>query len=222
MNADECVIPVFSKLTSVQNKKINDNSFVVSHRKGEDIFSENKPISYLMYISSGLVKIFKTISTDKKLILGITGPQKIIGLFSVFYADRYQFTATALEDCEIIYVSIAVLKEIMAENGHFALEIMQLFSKEALGLVTKLMIMPQKQVPGRIAEVLLYFSGSIYNSDQFNLPLSRQELADFIYSTKESISRTLTEFKNDKLIEIDDRDITIKSPDLLKILSKIG
>jgi CRP-like cAMP-binding protein len=48
------------------------------------------------------------------------------------------------------------------------------------------------------------------------------ELAELISSTKESISRVLTEFKNDKIIDIDDKNITIKSPELLQILSKLG
>jgi CRP-like cAMP-binding protein len=69
---------------------------------------------------------------------------------------------------------------------------------------------------------LLFFSKKIYQSNSFSLPVSRMDLAELVSTTKESISRTLTEFKNDKIIEIDDKKIVIKSPDLLQILSKLG
>jgi CRP-like cAMP-binding protein len=98
----------------------------------------------------------------------------------------------------------------------------RLLSIDGMELINKLIYFPQKQVPGRIAEVLLTFSVDIFRNDHFILPLSRQELADLVYSTKESVSRTLTEFKNDRMIDINDRAITLQSIDLLKVLSKVG
>ena len=222
MNSTECILPTYNALTPDQISKINENSFVVKHKKSEIIFSQDKPISYLMLLSSGLVKMFKDDQYKKSLILKIVGPGNYIGLFSVFYGTRYQFSAAAIEDSELVYINIPVLKEILGENGLFALEMMQQLSNEGMELLDKLISFPQKQVPGRMAEVLLFFSTKIYSNDHFTLPLSRQELADLVYSTKESVSRTLTEFRNDRMIDIDDRKITLKSIDLLKILSKLG
>lgn len=216
------ILPVYDALTADQIRKINDNSMTVNHKKGESLFSEDKPVSHLMFLSSGLVKIFKDGLQKKSIILKIAGPGKYIGLFSVFYANRYHFSATAIEDSEVLYIGISALQEVLIENGLFAVQMMQLFSMEGMGLLDKLIYFPQKQVPGRLAEVLLFFSTDIYMKNDFDLPLSRQELADLVYSTKESVSRTLTEFKNDRMIEIDDRKIQLKSIDLLKILSKLG
>ena len=222
MGSTDRILPVFDALTADQIRKINDNSLTVSHKKGESLFSEDKPVSHLMFLSSGLVKIFKEDHQKKSIILRIVGPGNYIGLFSVFYANRYQFSATAIEDSELLYINVSVLHEVLIENGLFAVQMMQVFSKEGMGLMNKLLYFPQKQVPGRIAEVLLFFSMEIYRNDDFDLPLSRQELADLVYSTKESVSRSLTEFKNDRMIEIDDRKIQLKSVDLLKILSRLG
>ena len=122
----------------------------------------------------------------------------------------------------MVYVSVPLINEILMENGRFARQIIQHISIDGIELLNKLLYFPKKQVPGRIAEVLLFFSIDIYGKDEYILPLSRQELADLVYSTKESISRTLTEFKNDRMIDIDDRKISLKSIDLLKVLSKLG
>jgi CRP-like cAMP-binding protein len=222
MSSTECILPAYSTLTADQVSKINDNSFVVRHKKGEYLFSEDKPTSYLMFLSTGLVKIFKENQSKKSIIIKIVGPGNYLELFSVFHGNRYQFSATAIEESELVYVGIPVLNEILSENGRFALQMMQQFSNEGMNLLNKLIYFPQKQVPGRIAEVLIFFSSEIYDNNHFTLPLSRQELADLVYSTKESVSRTLTEFKNDRMIDIEDRSITLKSIDLLKILSKLG
>ncbi|MGC9342824.1 MAG: helix-turn-helix domain-containing protein [Bacteroidales bacterium] len=54
------------------------------------------------------------------------------------------------------------------------------------------------------------------------LPFTRKELAEFSGTTKESFIRTLTEFKNDKIIEIDGASISIKSMDIIRTLSNLG
>ena len=222
MTSIECILPTYNALTPDQINKINSNSFVVKHGKGENIFSQEKPISYLMFLSSGLIKVLKEFKDKKSIILKIAGPGNYIGLISVFYGNRYQFSATAIEDSELVYVNFPIMKEIISENGLFALQMIQQFSNEGMDILNKLIYFPQKQVPGRIAEVLWFLSSEIYNDIHFTLPLSRQELADLVYSTKESVSRTLTEFKNDRMIDIEDRKISLKSIDLLKILSKLG
>jgi CRP-like cAMP-binding protein len=222
MEPKQYVLPDNDTLTLEQAERISTNSFLVNHQKGEEIFRQEKPISYLMFIVSGLVKIYKDDQKKRSVILKIVGPNKFVGLFSAFYESRYQFSATAIENSEIIYVSISLINEILMENGRFARQLIRHISNDGMDLMNKLLYFPQKQVPGRIAEVLLFFSVDIYGRDEYTLPLSRQELADLVYSTKESISRTLTEFKNDRMIDIDDRKITLKSIDLLRVLSKLG
>lgn len=176
----------------------------------------------MMFLKSGLAKIFKEGTKNKSTILRIVGPGHYVGLFSVFYDNLYQFSSVALDDSEIYYVPLPLINELIRENGQFAFHLIQQLGKDGMELMNKLIYFPQKQVPGRMAEILLFFATQIYESDTYTLPLSRQELADLAYSTKESISRTLTEFKNDRMIEINDRHVELKSVDLLKILSKLG
>lgn len=218
----DCFLPTFNKLTDDQIRRINESSYLVNHKKGEDIFRQNKPISYVKYVKSGLVKVAREGENEKSVIIKIVSANSFLGILSLFYEERYQFSATALEDTTIIYTSFSVFKEIVAENGHYAIYMMKELSSIAMVLLDKVINVSQKQVPGRLADVLLYFSSTIYKSDTFTLPVSRMDLAELISSTKESISRTLTEFKNDKIIELDDKVVTIKSTELLQILSRLG
>ncbi len=218
----DCLIPTFNQLTDNQISRINENSYLVNHKKGEDIFRQNKPISYVKYIKSGLIKVSREGENEKSVIIKIASADSFLGILSLFYEDRHQFTATALEDSSIIYTNYKVFREVLGENGNYCIYLMKELSASAMTLLDKVITVSQKQVPGRIADVLLFFSTQIYKSDTFTLPVSRMELAELVSTTKESISRTLTEFKNDKIIDLDDKVVTIKSLELLQILSRLG
>ena len=69
----------------------------------------------------------------------------------------------------------------------FALQMISHITNDGMDLMNKLIYFPKKQVPGRMAEVLLFFSTEIYGRDDYTLPLSRQELADLVYSTKKAL-----------------------------------
>jgi len=222
MDSSACQWPAYNELTAEQIEKISSNSFLVRHKKGEQIFRQEQPVSHMMLICKGLIKLYKEVDSDKMIILKIVGPDNFIGILSAFYGNRYQSSATALEDTEMIYLNLSVFKEILSINGKYGLHFLKHLSAEGIQLVEKMINLSQKQIPGRIAEILLFFARNVYNNNSFTLPLSRQELADLVSSTKESISRTLTEFKNDRLIEIDDRKVNLKSIDLLDILSRMG
>jgi CRP-like cAMP-binding protein len=79
-----------------------------------------------------------------------------------------------------------------------------------------------KQLPGRIADVILYFAETIFKSDVFEFPFTRRELAELAGTTKESFIRTLAEFRNDKIIELDGSKVTINSMKIVKTLSDLG
>jgi len=110
----------------------------------------------------------------------------------------------------------------MVENGEFASVLLRHASEEGLTITTKLMNQFQKQLPGRVAEMLLFFSEKIYHSTAFLLPLSRRELAEFTGTTKESMIRTLAEFRHDKIIKLDGKKVEITSPDIIHTLNRLG
>jgi CRP/FNR family transcriptional regulator, polysaccharide utilization system transcription regulator len=222
MDSSECLWPSYNELSQEQAERITLNSFRIRHKKGEQIFRQDQPVSHVMLICSGLVKLYKEVDPKKNVILKIVGPGSYIGIISAFYGNRYQHSASALEDTETLYVNLTDIKEVIGANGKYALHFLKHLSSEGILLIDKMINLSKKQIPGRIAEILLFFSKEVYHGNDFTLPLSRQELADLVSSTKESISRTLTEFKNDRLIDITDRKVILKSIDLLEVLSRMG
>jgi len=222
MSNIECIINVFNELTADQINLINTSSYIIHHKKNEILIRQDLPISHLVFIKSGLVKIYKESHNEKIHILKIITENNFIGILSVFSGNQYHYSASCLEKCEIVYTDIKIIKSIIIENGNFALHMMKLISDNGLLIFDKLVNVTQKQIPGRVAEILLFFSQVIYKNDSFVLPLSRQEFADMIGTTKETVSRILSELKNDRLIEMNDKKITIISLELIQVLSKVG
>ncbi len=86
----------------------------------------------------------------------------------------------------------------------------------------RLISLTQKQMPGRIADMLLYLSNNVYKSDTFTLHITRQEIGDFSNMTKESATRILKDLENEGIIKIEGKTIMILKKDTLKDLSQHG
>ncbi|MFC2136643.1 Crp/Fnr family transcriptional regulator [Bacteroidota bacterium] len=222
MEKMSCPVPTFNVLSDEEIEMINESSYYVPYKKGDIIFRQNTPTSHIMYIKSGLVKIYKEGRNKKIIILKISKENQFIGLLSIFGENLFQYSATALEDTEIFYVDIGVFKNLIKQNGGYAIHLMKQLSLDGLHIFEKLINLSHKQLPGRIAEIILYFAEEIFKNPVFEFPLTRQELAELASTTKESLIRTLSEFKNDKIIDLDGRKVEIKSNDIIKILSKLG
>lgn len=215
-------LPFVNLLTESQAELINKSSNIVKYKNHDVIFLQNTRTSHIMFIKSGLVKVYKEGRNGKVLMLKIETPNNFLGLMSVFGHEIHQFSAAAIENTEICFTDITVFRNLVKENGLFALKLINILSFDGLFLFDRLMSQSHKQLPGRIADVLLYFAEKIYHSTAFTFPLTRRELAELAGTTKESFIRTLTEFKNDKIIELDGSMVEIKSMKIIKTLSELG
>lgn len=209
-------------LTEDEIKELKSAGKTISFRKKDVIFRQGTLTSHAMFLESGLVKIFREGRNEKSIILKIGTPGYFIGLISIFGNRTFQYSASAIEDCSVFFIDINTLKDVLERNGKYSLFLLQEVCKDSLDILDRTISQYQKQLPGKIAEIILYFSQTIYKSDLFEFPLTRNELAELAGITKESFIRTLTEFKNDKIIEIDGKYLKIVSMEIIRTLSKIG
>jgi CRP/FNR family transcriptional regulator, polysaccharide utilization system transcription regulator len=211
-----------SYLSPDEQELVMANSNLVKYNKNDNIFLYTTRTSHVMYLKSGLVKIFKESRQSKNNILKVEKSNSFIGLMSIFGYETHQYSGTAIEPTEVLFIDIQVFKNLIKQNGQFAQHIIHTIALDGLYVFDKLICQTYKQLPGRVADVILYFSEKIYENETFIFPMSRRELAEFAGTTKESFIRTLTEFKNDKIIELDGSKVTIKSMKIIKTLSELG
>lgn len=213
----------FDHLLSDEFKsELPKNLNLVRYHSKDVIFRQNTRTSHVMFIKSGLVKIFKEGRNDRNIILTLAVHGNFIGLLSVFGEKLHQYSAAAINECEIGEIDIGIFRNMLIQNSKYSLQLLTAISLDGLFIFEKLLSHTQKQLPGRIADVILYFSEEIYKSKSFIFPLTRKELAELAGTTKESLIRTLSEFKNDKIISMEGQEVEILSMEIIKTLSALG
>ncbi len=102
------------------------------------------------------------------------------------------------------------------------MEVVKQLSTDNIFNINRLSSLLYKQLPGRVADIILYFSEDIFKNNTFTIPLTRQELAELAGTTKESLIRTLSEFKHDKIIDMNRNFFQVNSMHIVKTLSRLG
>jgi len=120
-------------------------------------------------------------------------------------------TSSVLEDSNVCYIPKECLHQLVKNNGNFALNLLQIAChelEESHSLITDI---AQKSVKERLAELLLMLKNKfgVNENGQINIVLSREELANVVGTATESVIRILSEFKADKLIDMNGKKITI-------------
>lgn len=215
-------IPFVNLLTMEQVQEIINNSNLVEYSKRDVILKQNTSVSQIPVLISGLVKISKEMRKGKNIILRVAQPSCFLGLPSVFGSETYEYSVIAIEPVSVVYISSSTLRSIIEHNGEFAFQVMQTLCNDNIFNINKLSGLLYKQLPGRVADIILYFSEQIYKNNSFIIPLTRQELAELAGTTKESLIRTLSEFNSDKIIEMNRSSISIISINIVKTLSRLG
>lgn len=222
MQPEQVLVPFDQYLTETEKEEIRQNSNSVLYNKKEIIFRQNTRTSHIMFLNSGMVKIFKEGRNNKYIILKVAVPLDFLGLLSIYGRDTHQYSASAVQPSEVTFIDINTFNKILYSNGEFADKLIKKICNDGLFIFERLMSQSHKQLPGRIADVILYFSEKIYKSEEFEFPFTRRELAELAGTTKESFIRTLAEFKNDKIIDLDGSIVKINSMKIIKTLSQLG
>ncbi|HJZ40774.1 MAG TPA: Crp/Fnr family transcriptional regulator [Bacteroidales bacterium] len=195
---------------------------MVNFEKREVIFRQNTPVSHVMFVKSGFVKVYKEGYNKRSVILKIATAGEFLGLMSVYGGIMHQFSASSVQNAEIGFIDLGVADRIIKRNGDFAAKIIESLSRDGLFIFERIMNQTYKQLPGRMAAVILYFSEIIFKQQVFDFPLTRRELAELAGTTKESFIRTLAEFKNDKIIDLEGSRVSINSMKIIRTLNEKG
>jgi CRP/FNR family transcriptional regulator len=213
---------VFSYLNDQSVEDLCDHKTEQFFRKGEIINHEGEKISNFKYLKSGLVKLYRRTPTGEEQVITITRPFEFVSNMSIFSEERYQYSVSALEDSVVCMVKLDFIKELFLKNGGFAMGLLTKISKINDKIISQTLDIRQKNLIGRVAFVLLYFTNEIYKSRVFDLPVSRKEIADYIGMSTANVIRTLSEFKKEGIIRVFGKTIEVVDVGKLESISKHG
>ncbi len=192
------------------------------YNKGERIIKEGTQIEDFIYLKSGLVKLFRTDKNKKEQIITIAKPFDYVSLLSVFSNKTYNYSVTAIENSVICLLEMGQIQNLLKVNGNYATGLIEHMSEVTDRIILESLEIRKRNLRGRVAYLLLYFFDEVYNSNEYELPLSRKEIGEYIGMTTENIIRTLSEFRKDKIISINGKTIEIRDLNSLRSISEYG
>ena len=212
--AENCLIKshfLFKHLTEEELGFINDQKTAEIHKRNTVIYKEDSRINGVYCINSGIVKIYKTGIDGKEQILRFAKQGEIIGFRSVLAKELACTTAEAISETTSCYIPGEIIIELIKSNGDFALELTQLTCRELGEANSYITDIAQKTVRERLAEIIIHLKEEfdVDENQALKISLTREELANIVGTATESVIRLLSEFKQDKLIEINGRNIKI-------------
>ncbi len=213
---------VFSTLDNESILELCNFKDETAYTKGEIINHEGETITDFKYLKRGLVKLYRRSTDGEEQVITITRPFEFVSNLSIFSEEKYKYSVSALEDSVVCSVNLAFIKSLLMKNSGFAVGLMTRISKINDKIINQTLDIRLRNLAGRVAFVLLYFSRDIYSSRIFDLPVSRKEIADFIGMSSANVIRTLSDFKKDGIIKVFGKTIEIADINKLEIISKRG
>lgn len=212
----------FNYLSEDELELFNKNKTTIEYRKGETIIKQGTRFNQVISFNSGLAKLNIEVDNKRNLLIGLIRPSEILAGPGMFSDNMYTFSVTALVDSKICLLDVDTFKTIFRSNEKFAESFLNTFSQRYVDTCKRFVSLTHKQMHGRVAEALIFLSDSVYNSDNFELYLSRQELADFTGMSKESICRVLKEFNDENIVHSKGRMISIQDKVILQKIHEAG
>lgn len=209
------------QLNSQELCMLTEGSVVVHFKKGETIIKQNALSLNVAYLRKGMVKVHMDGPSHDKILKLVKAP-KYLGLPTSFGEKINQFSVTAIEETSVCFIDLNVFQRLIMSNGLFAYELIVELCRDELVDYRRYASLAQKQVPGLVAETLLCFSEKLFENTSYSLPLNRSEIGDLIGTSRESVSRVLSEMSNENIIKLDSNSVTILNSEALKKISEKG
>ena len=210
-----------SKLSDVEIEKLSFNCALVKFHKGDQLIKQGSFSSNVAYLRSGLAKIHIEGPYHEQIVRIVKAPS-YLGLPTTVGDKINQYSVTVIDAAEVCFIDIETFRYLLKTNPDFSYEIMLELCRNELEVFCRCANRTQKQIRGKIADVLLEFSDKIYNSTIFTLPITQEDLGDLVDSSRESISRVLAEFDKDGIIKILGKKIEILNKKSLLLISANG
>ncbi|MBI3501403.1 MAG: Crp/Fnr family transcriptional regulator [Bacteroidetes bacterium] len=201
---------VFCDLNKDELNELNLSKGCNTFKRGQVIFHEEGFPHGLFCVNTGKIKISKLGNEGKEQIVRLAKEGDILGYRALLSGEKYSASATAIDDSSICIIPKDTFFNMIEKNANLSKEVLKLLSHDLKEAEHKITNLAQKPVRERVAEALLFLKETYgFESDgaTINVALSREEIANIVGTATETAIRLLSEFKQDKMIELTGRKI---------------
>ncbi|WP_350342719.1 Crp/Fnr family transcriptional regulator [Proteinivorax tanatarense] len=214
-------VSIFQGLNIESLAKISSKVVHKTYKKGEKLFLQGDIAQNLYIINSGKIKVFKDSSNGKEQILYILTDGDTIGELSLLKKETINYSAVAMENTRVCMLTSHDFQQVIRQESEIILKIMETVGERLQKVEGLVQNLGTKDVEARLAQTLVNLAeeyGTVNKSGvNLTLPMSREDLSNYVGVARETISRKLGVLQDEGLIELlSSKKIIIK--DLNKLM----
>lgn len=200
-------------------KQLSDQYDVESFSKKQTLYQEGKRPRFLYFLVSGKVKSYKTHEDGKEYITDLFSAGDFIGYTALLEDKNYDDSATILEDAEIMQIPRDEFLQMVYSDINIAAKFIRIVTQNVKEKEERLLNLAYSSLRKRVAKALVDIHEKFNKQGTTTLiEFSREDIAQYVGTATESLIRTLSDFKSEKLIDIKSGKISIINLDKLKHL----
>lgn len=180
------------------------------YAKRDLIYSEGQIPRWLFFVVSGRVKAYRTNDFGKELITKVYGSGEFLGVIPLLQNGKYPESAMALETCDIRLIPKEDFQKLVFSHKEVSANMIKLLARQLEETESHLLHLAYDAVRQKVAGALLSISDRFTEQGVTRIALLREDLAGIAGIAKETLIRTLSEFKDEGIVEMDGNDIVIK------------
>ncbi len=203
------MIGEFSGKKVLQN--LTEDRNVNHYKRKQVIYSEGNHPTKLYYIEKGKIKTFKSNADGKEFTVGLYTAGDFIGYVALLEGTVYKETAEAIDDAEVGMIPREEFEELVNSNKEILHKFIRLLAKDVTEKEEQLLGLAYNSLRKRVADALITLHNKYKEEkgEKFSIHISREDLANIAGTATESLIRTLSDFKAEKIIEIQAGNIVI-------------
>jgi CRP-like cAMP-binding protein/CheY-like chemotaxis protein len=203
------ILTDLGKKDEMQNTIVQHD--IIEFKKKQIIYAEGQHPNKLYYIEAGKVKIYKTSESGKEFITSLLSDGDFFGHIALLENKTYLEFAETLEESKIRVIPKKEFEDLLTQHQEIALKVIKLLANNIAEKEDQLVALAYHSLRKRVADALLTLKKKYehQNDELFSIAISREDLANIAGTATESLIRTLSDFKSEKLISIQDGKITL-------------
>jgi len=192
-------------------KALAEGRNIDRYKKKQTIYAEGNHPSRLFFVQKGKVKTSKSNDSGKELVTDLYSEGDFLGYTALLEGSVYKDTAVAMEDAEIAVIPLKDFEELLHNNYEVALQFIRMLAKNVASREQQLLGLAYNSLRKKVAEALLHLHKKYnpQNEPPFIVKISRENLANIAGTATESLIRTLSDFRDEKLIDIKEGAVVI-------------
>ena len=220
---DKCTHKCLLNYIGVEDMSIlNDGKAELEYQPNDIIIKQGSHVAQILYVKEGLVKTVIEEKNKRSTILKFVPPGNFIALPVLGKQKKYPISVVSMTRSVLCLISKDEVLQLISKNPKLSDELIDWYSVDYMYLYSKISNLSTRNSHGKLASALLYLADEQFkNTNVFEL-ISRKDLADLASISLESTNKILQELKNERIIEIENRNIKVVRPKLLQTLSMIG